>query len=156
GRGSRRCQASRDRITSYFARRNMRFLVRPACFLVPILAALAQSDRRTITGTILDPVAAVVPGAKITATNADTAAQYATVSTSTDTYPPSQLPAGTYELSAQALGFNRFVQQGIRVFVGGTERVDVTLQVGGATESVTVSADASLLKTETAEQSTSI
>ncbi len=78
------------------------------------------------------------------------------MTTSTGNYTLSQLPAGIYDISVETAGFNKFVQQGIRVFVARTERVDATLKVGGTTESVTVTADASLLKTENAEQSITI
>lgn len=134
----------------------MRYTLRAGVLLFASLAALAQSDRGTITGTVLDPAVAVIPNANVTARNIETGAVYASVSTSTGNYTLEQLPAGSYELTVEAQGFNKFIQRGIRVFVGGTERIDVTLQVGGATESVTVQADASLLKTETAEQSTTI
>ncbi len=134
----------------------MLLVFQTACFLLLTLAAFAQSDRGTITGTVLDPAAAVIPGAKVTAKNAETGARYETVSTSTGNYTLSQLPAGSYDLGIEVTGFNQFLQKGIRVFVGGTERIDVTLQIGGTAESVTVRADASLLKTENAEQSTTI
>jgi Carboxypeptidase regulatory-like domain/TonB dependent receptor len=144
------------RLDSHSKGVKMCFLLRTTGFLLFTLAAFAQSDRGTITGTVTDPVNAVIPSATVTAKNTETGAQYATVSTSTGNYTLSQLPAGVYDLGVEVAGFNKFVRQGIRVFVGGTERVDVTLQVGGTTESVTVTADASLLKTENAEQSTTI
>ena len=109
---------------------------------------LAQSDRGTITGTISDPAGAVVPGASIVAVHAETGAQYETVSTATGNYTISSLPVGVYNLRVDAPGFSRFTQQGITVEVAETARVDVALRVGTASESVTVSADASLLKTE--------
>jgi len=134
----------------------MRFHVCLACFLFCAGALFAQSDRGVITGAVLDQAGAVVPNANVVARNTETGAQYETQTTATGNYTLSQLPAGSYDLSVEAAGFNKFVQQGIRVFVARTERVDVTLRVGGTTESITVSADASLLKTENAEQSTTI
>ena len=134
----------------------MRFLVCLACCLFFAWTMFAQSDRGTITGAVLDQAGAVIPNANVVATNAETGAQYQTQSTSTGNYTLSQLPAGTYDVSVDVAGFNKFVQQGIRVFVARTERVDIAMKVGGTTESVTVSADASLLKTENAEQSTTI
>src|SRR5579884_3285750 len=134
----------------------MRFHVCLACFLFCAGALFAQSDRGVITGAVLDQAGAVVPNANVVARNTETGAQYETQTTATGNYTLSQLPAGSYDLSVEAAGFNKFVQQGIRVFVARTERVDVTLRVGGTTESITVSADASLLKTENEEQSTTI
>ena len=59
-------------------------------------------------------------------------------------------------MSAEAAGFKRTVQTGVTVQVAQTERVDFSLQVGVATESVTVTAEAPLLKTENAEQSMNV
>src|SRR5437762_6189434 len=98
----------------------MKFVLATVCLLVLTCAAFAQSDRGTMTGTVLDPAAAVIPGAKVTAKNAETGARYETVSTSTGNYTLSQLPAGSYDLGIEVTGFNQFLQKGIRVFVGGT------------------------------------
>ena len=116
-------------------------------------AGLAQSDRGTITGAVLDPANAVVPNASVVLKNTATAAEYDTVTTGTGNYTLPSLPAGRYNLTVSASGFSQYVQEGIEVQVAQTERVDVVLKVGAATESVTVQADATLLKTENAEQS---
>src|SRR6266852_3161193 len=116
----------------------------------------AQNDRGTITGTALDPANAVVPLAAVTATNTENGAAYETVSTETGNYTIPSLTAGNYDLAVQAQGFTRFVQRGIRIQVAQVARIDVNLQVGSTTESVVVTADATLLRTENAEQSTTI
>src|SRR5579871_788430 len=54
-----------------------------------------QSDRGTITGTVVDPTGAVVPSAKLTLTNTGTSAAYETVTTATGNYTIPSLPAGT-------------------------------------------------------------
>src|SRR3954451_20673288 len=112
-----------------------------------IPAVFAQSDRGTITGTVLDASGASVPAA-ITITNAATGVEYSSVATNTGNYTVPQLPAGRYNLTATAPGFSQYTQEGITVQVAQTARVDVVLKVGGVTESVTVTADAMLLKTE--------
>lgn len=116
-------------------------------------ALVAQSDRGNITGTISDPADAVVPNASVVATNSETGAQFRTVSTSTGNYTISSLPSGTYDLSVEVAGFKKFMQQGINVQVAQTARIDVRLAVGSTSDSVTVAADANLLKTEDAAQS---
>ena len=118
-----------------------------------VITALAQSDRGTITGTISDAEGAVVPNAAVVATNTSTAVSLRTVTTSTGNYTIPSLPVGVYDISVEAPGFKKLTRQGIRVEVAETARVDATLEVGAATESVTVTADAPLLKTEDAEQS---
>ena len=116
----------------------------------------AQADRGTVTGTVVDPQGGVVPQAKVGLRNAQTGSQYETVTTPTGNYSLGQLPAGTYDLSVEYTGFKKFTQQGIAVQVAQTERVDVVLEVGSTADTVTITADATLLKTETAEQSYNI
>lgn len=123
-----------------------------SCLLLA-LSASAQSDRGTITGTVMDQANAMVPNAVVVATSSDTGAQYQTTSTATGNYTLASIPAGVYNLTVEVPGFKKFTQQGIRVSVAQTLRVDVGLQIGAATESITVQAEASMLKTESAEQS---
>ena len=120
-------------------------------------AALAQSDRGTLTGTITDPQGAVIPGAKLTAVSGDTGAEYATVSTPTGNYTIPQLPAGPVTaLTVDASGFKKYEQKNITIQSAQTERLDIVMQVGSNTETVTITAEAALLKTENAEQSANI
>jgi hypothetical protein len=116
-------------------------------------AAVAQSDRGTITGTIADPAGAVVANAMVQAKNVETAAIYDVASTTTGNYTLSQLPAGTYELSVTVQGFKKFIRENVTVQVAGILRIDVTLEVGTTSESVTVTEAAPLLKTESGELS---
>ena len=119
-------------------------------------AAFAQSDRGIITGTVTDPTGAVVANAMIEARQLDTGAIFPTTSTSTGNYTLSQLPVGPYEITATLSGFKKYVRSGITVQVAQTLRVDIPMEVGTSTESVTVSAEASLLKTETGDISTNV
>src|SRR6185503_19806507 len=137
-------------------RRYLTRAILAALVLALASAAFAQADRGNLTGTVTDPQGALIPAAKILLRNGQTGADYATVSTSTGNYSIAQLPAGSYDLSVEAPGFKKFAQQGIAVGVAQTARIDVTMQVGQATESVTITADAPLLKTESAEQSYNI
>ena len=66
------------------------------------------------------------------------------------------MPPGTYNLQAELSGFGPFRQEGIRVYVGQTARIDVQLRLGALAEEVSVVGAASLLQTTSAEQSTSI
>ena len=118
-----------------------------------VLAAFGQSDRGTITGTVADSTGAVVANAPIEARNVDTGAVYRAGSSMTGNYTLSQLPTGTYELSVMVPGFKRFVRQGIVLPVAQTVRIDIGLDLGAASESVTITAEAPLLKTESGELS---
>jgi hypothetical protein len=115
--------------------------------------AFAQGDRGTITGTISDPAGAVVANAAIEAHHVETGTSYQGASTNTGNYTLAQLPVGTYEVSVTVPGFKKFVRSGLTVQVAATVRVDIVLEVGATTESVTVQADAALLKTESGELS---
>jgi hypothetical protein len=120
------------------------------------LVALGQSDRGTITGTVVDPAGAVIPNATIEARNTDTGAVFPVASSATGNYTAGELPAGTYELGVTVAGFKKYIRPGLIVQAAQTIRVDVTLQVGNATESVTVNEEAPLLKTESGDVSQTV
>jgi hypothetical protein len=125
------------------------------CFFVIATSLLfAQNDRGTITGTVLDQQGAVVPNASVIAKSAESDVEYKTVATATGNYTIPSLPAGQYSVNVESAGFKRFIQNGIVIEVAQVARIDVTLQVGSTSESVTITAEAPLLKTENAEQST--
>ena len=122
-------------------------------FSVPAFVVSAQTDRGTITGTVTDFDQRRCPRrAALRARNTATGAQFDTVTTATGNYTLASLIAGTYDpdQSTATHGFERYVQQGIQVEVVQTLRVDIALKVGSSTESITVTADAVLLRTERA------
>ncbi len=131
----------------------MKTLFSTVCLFVLASAAFAQTDRGTITGTVLDPAGAVVPSASIEAKNGATGQQYTAGSSSTGNYTLANLPAGAYELSVTASGFKKYIRPNLTVQVAETVRADVTLEVGGVNETITVSDEAPLLKTESGELS---
>src|SRR5690242_360979 len=118
-----------------------------------IAAAFAQGDRGNITGTVVDPAGAVVANIAVEAKNVDSGARYDTVTTGTGNYTISELPPGSYELKITATGFKTLIRGPLEVGARQTVRIDETLEVGAATESVTVSAAAPLLITESSEVS---
>ena len=134
----------------------MRIQLVSMCLLASAAVVLGQSDRGTITGTVADPAGAVVANAPIEAKNTETGAVFQAASSDTGNYTLAQLPVGTYELSVAVAGFKKYVRQNIAVGVAQTLRVDIPLEVGSAAESVTVSEQASLLKTESGELSTTV
>src|SRR6185503_14916010 len=118
------------------------------CLLATMFAAFAQSDRGTITGTVSDPAGAVIANASIEARNVATGAVFSVASSATGNYTISQLPAGAYQMTITVPGFKKFVRAGLVVEVASTLRIDSTLEVGSAAESVTVTESTPLLKTE--------
>ncbi len=123
-------------------------VVSACCLLLVAGAALAQTDRGTITGTISDPAGAKIAGAPVTAKNGETRTEYNVASTATGNYTLAQLPVGTYELSITVPGFKKYLRPGLVVSVAQVVRVDATLEMGQITEVVTIQADSPLLKTE--------
>jgi hypothetical protein len=119
-------------------------------------AALLAQSGGTITGTILDPAGAVIPNASIEARNTDTNGKYPAASSNTGNYTLSELPPGIYDMTNSAPGFKKFIRPGLEVQAAQTIRVNGNLEVGSATESLTVTAAATLLKTESGESSQTV
>src|SRR5436309_2346610 len=108
----------------------MRCYVKIAVWLLSSAVVFAQTDRGIITGTVADPANAVIQGARVSVRSVDTAATYETVTTSTGNYTLPSLPAGAYDLTVEAPGFNRTIQTGINVQVAQTARIDIQMKVG--------------------------
>src|SRR5215470_8273485 len=101
-----------------------------------------------ITGLVTDPSGAVVSGATITLTNSATGEKRTTVSSSAGIYRFAELPiVGTYALQAAPKGFKSLKVAGIVVSVGTVISQDVKLELGAATEQVTVEAGAETVQT---------
>ena len=125
-------------------------------FLFPFLfafAVFAQTDRGTITGTVSDPAGAVIANAAVEAKNTESGSIFQAGTSATGNYTLAQMPVGTYEISVTVPGFKKSVRPGVIVSVAATVRIDFALEVGAASESVTVQAEAPLLKTESGELS---
>ena len=134
----------------------VRYLQLVACGVVFASQALSQVGNGTITGTVTDPAGAVVPGAAIEAKNTATGVAYSAVSTNTGNYTISDLPVGVYDVSVKVTGFKTYTHTRLAVPATQVLRDDVALQVGNATEAVTVTAEATLLKTETGELASNV
>jgi Carboxypeptidase regulatory-like domain len=133
----------------------VRKLLLLAGLLLPVTILLAQTAGE-ITGEVTDPSGASAPNATITATNKDTNVARTTQTNSVGVYSfPAMIP-GSYEVKAAAAGFDTVVKTGIQLQVQQTARVDFTLNVGQATQTVEVSASGELLSTENASVGTVI
>ena len=120
-----------------------------ACFLV-CAAAWAQEFRGTITGRVVDAQGAVIPNVKITATLVSTGAKSDTTSGVDGLYTIPFLSPGAYRLEAQVTGFKRYVRDAVEVSTGERLGLDIKLELGQISESVTVTAETPLLETATA------
>src|SRR5262245_8254132 len=118
--------------------------------LIPV-AGFSQAANGRITGTITDASGAVIPGVTVEVTNAQTGVAFSTISTETGDYSAPNLPPGSYSISASLSGFKKYNRTGVSLAAAQTVKIDIPLEVGTAGEVVEVSAEASLLKTETGD-----
>ena len=126
----------------------MRFLSVTAFCLTVAGMLIAQEFRGTISGVVTDPTGAVIARAQVGVTEVNTGTRIPTVSGSTGEYAAPFLLPGDYDISVQMQGFKEFVRRGVHVGAGDHVVIDVRLDVGVATQSIEVTADASLLNTE--------
>jgi hypothetical protein len=112
--------------------------------------ARAQTATGQITGTVRDTSGAVVPGATVTVHSDLTGLTRTATTNPSGDYSFPLLPTGVYAVSAELAGFSVAKQLGIRLNVDQTARIDLTLAVGAATETVEVQAATVALDTETA------
>ena len=118
--------------------------------------ALAQTDRGTLTGVIADPAGAVIPNAAIELRGVETGTVYPAVTSATGNYTFSQLPVGTYELAVAIPGFKKLTRANIRVQTSQVIPLNIVLEVGSASESVTVTAEVTLLRTDSSDVSANV
>jgi hypothetical protein len=116
-------------------------------------AAFAQGNA-TLTGTVADPNGAVVAGATVTATNVATNVPYNTQTTGDGLYTFPTLPVGTYNVTVEMAGFKAARIEQVVLTVGQKVTQDIKLEVGAATEAVTVVAGGEQL-TQPSESSVS-
>ena len=124
-----------------------------ACALLLIFSGLAYCQEATIVGTVTDPSGAVVPGAKVSATNVDKNQTTDITTNDSGQFVFPSLGIGHYIVKAEVSGFKTFEQNDIVLQVGDRTRVDAKLQVGNTKESVTVEAEAIAVKSESGEVS---
>lgn len=116
----------------------------------------AQAVTCTILGTVTDASAAVVAAVKVTATHEGTGATREVLSDANGEYVMPSLPTGRYVLTAEKTGFKIVALSGIEVGVDQRVRINAKMEVGGVTESVSVTAETPLVQTSSSELGTTI
>src|SRR5216684_2045923 len=113
--------------------------------LLSTSSAIAQETRSMIFGRALDPQSSAIAGAQVTVTNTDTNVSTPVVTNATGYYEARLLLPGNFQVSAQAPGFKKSVRRGILLPVSTQQEVDVMLELGSLSDTVTVTAEAPLL-----------
>jgi hypothetical protein len=103
-----------------------------------VISTSAQSTGGRIRGTVTDPSGGAVTGAKVTLTNEATNAVRQAESSANGEYLFLEAPVGSYEIDVTAPGFKKHVRKGIALDLNQVLGIDITLQLGGATETVEV------------------
>ncbi len=130
----------------------MKRLIAPLALTACVLtatSALSQEFRATITGRVADSTGAVIPSAQITVTNQETGVKTPSVSNNSGDYTIPFLQPGKYSIAVTASGFSTYTRKDVTLQAGDRVAIDVPLAVGSESTQVTVSADASLLQTQT-------
>jgi len=104
-----------------------------------------QDTNASLDGTVSDPSGAAIPNAKLTLTNEATGFQSNFISDATGGYTFHNLTPGNYKIAVTATGFKSTTQTGIQLAPNQVARLEIHLSIGQADETVTVTADTSLI-----------
>jgi hypothetical protein len=114
--------------------------------------ALAQENRATIVGTVLDQTGAAIPNATIKATNIETNTTMTTTSNESGVYTLPFLPVGKYQINVTANGLKTARRDNIELRVGARVQLDFSMEVGNVADTVTIMSETPLLDTATASR----
>ncbi len=126
-------------------------LIAVSLVIASIGVVFGQAISGTVVGTVRDLTGAVLPGAQVVATNAQTGISQSTQSGSQGDYTIPNLSPGTYKVTAQAKGFATSVVPEATIQVQQTTRVDLTLSPGQTTQQITVTGEAPLVQSTTSD-----
>ncbi|MFB3826682.1 MAG: carboxypeptidase regulatory-like domain-containing protein [Bryobacteraceae bacterium] len=124
-------------------------LTRTILFLLaPLL--FGQVDRATLVGTVTDPSGAVIPGATVEITSADTGFHRDVQTGPAGNYTFAALPIGTYVVKVTQQGFRPVTHKDVRLQVGDSRTLDISMQIATDTTTISVEAQAITLDRESA------
>ena len=128
-------------------------MVRLLCLgLIFVCALFAQYDTATVLGSVMDSTGAIVPGAKVTLINTQTGVAVTQPVDESGNYQFLNLRIGTYKVQAEKTGFKIASSEAFTLTVNARQRVNLTMQVGDVTETVTVSEAAALVETDSSDR----
>ncbi len=124
--------------------------------LVAAAPVFAQVATGSLAGTVMDQSGAVIPAAKIIATNAASGAKIEAISSDAGLYVFAAVPPGVYSISAEKVGFKKTTRADIEIRIAQRVDMNIGMEVGNVQESITVSAEVPLLETSTSERGSNV
>jgi hypothetical protein len=135
-------------------------MFRSLCIVAAVVAcaslAFGQNATGTIDGRVLDTTGSAVPGATVTIQNQATNVKQSIPTTSDGRFYQRYLLPGTYNLTVEKAGFDKYVQNGILLDVAQTISLDVSMRVGNVSTTVEVTANTAQLATESSTIATTV
>ena len=134
----------------------MRRILLVAGLLFCASVGFGQTVLAVVTGTITDSTGAVIANAPVSLKNLENGQVFTAATSTTGNFTVSQVPIGEYDLTVASSGFKTYTHSKFHLAAAQVMREDIVLQVGQTSDSVTVTAEASLLKTENSEVSQNV
>ena len=122
------------------------------CVLIPASLMFGQFESGTVLGTVTDPAGAAVPNATVTLENTRTGVDVQTKTDSRGNYTFVNARLGNYQVRVAAPGFQAANTAAFDLNINARQRVDLTLQLGTAQQTITVTDAAALLETDSSSR----
>jgi hypothetical protein len=126
---------------------NWRLVAAMSVLLLSATSAYAQFDSAQISGVVQDTTGAVLPGVDVTLVNVGTRIERQAVTNEGGLYTFPNVPVGEYRITAMLSGFRPITKSDVRVNAGLNIRVDISLEVGALSETISVEAATTLVDT---------
>ena len=135
----------------------LRYIIFSLCAVLLISGgALGQETTGTVTGVVKDASGGVIPGVEVIVKHVGTGFERRVLTSASGEYVATLLPVGGYQVTVEMTGFKKYERTGITLSVNDRLRVDITLEVGAPTETITVVGEAPKIQSETSDVGTVI
>jgi hypothetical protein len=133
--------------------RLVRFVSFASLFALVLVATLTAWAAITgsISGVVTDPSGAVVPGVTVVATSVSTNVQSSVVTDAKGFYNFPTLQVDTYNITTSQAGFRDYQQSGVKIDANSAVRIDITMQLGAVTNTVSVKSDSLQVETQSTQ-----